>query len=375
MSNNHIVHLTSVHPPFDTRIFHKECGSLVNAGFNVTLIAPHSHAEIVNGINIIANPTAERRLKRMTKIAYNLYRMALEQEAAIYHFHDPELIPVGLLLLARRRKVVYDIHEDVPRSLFSHSRDYMPKYIKKPLSLLIECFENLAVRKFSALVTATNAICKRFQYLNKNLRVINNYPILNELIQTTSIPWIDRPISVAYIGAISIERGIKQMVETMEYLSKDLHVSLELAGAFSPIHIRDEISKLPGWKHVNELGFVNRNEVARILGQVKAGLVLFHPEPNHVESQPNKIFEYMSAGIPVIASDFPLWRELIKKNDCGILVDPLDTKAICEAIKYLFENPKEAEAMGKHGRSAVEKYYNWDIEKEKLLELYYRLVN
>ncbi len=375
MSNNHIVHLTSVHPPFDIRIFHKECFSLVNAGFNVTLIAPHSHAEIVNGINIIANPTAERRLKRMTKIAYNLYRMALEQEAAIYHFHDPELIPVGLLLLARGNKVVYDIHEDVPRSLFSPSRDYLPKYIKKPLSLLIECFENLAARKFSALVTATNAIYKRFQYLNKNLRVINNYPILNELIQTTSIPWIDRPISIAYIGAISIERGIKQMVETMEYLSKDLHVSLELAGTFSPIRIRDEVSKLSGWKHVNEHGFVNRNEVAQILGKVRVGLVLFHPEPNHVESQPNKIFEYMSASIPIVTSDFPLWRELIEKNRCGMFVDPFDSKAVAKAIEYLLKNPEEAEAMGKRGRSAVEKYYNWDTEKEKLLELYYKLIN
>jgi len=371
----HIVHLTTVHSPFDVRIFHKQCRSLAKAGYKVSLVAPCSRDETVDDVQIIGIKIAKNRFSRITDSMAQIYNKAMRLNADLYHFHDPELIPIGLILRARGKSVVYDIHEDVPRSLFATSRDYIPNSAKRPASWIIERFENYAARFLSGLIVATSTIGKRFHKLNPNTEVINNYPILHELIQTTSVPWFDRPFSVAYIGAISIERGIKQMVRAMEYLSEDLHASIELAGTFSPNRVRDEVSMLPGWKHVNELCFVNRNEVAQILGQVRAGLVLFHPEPNHIESQPNKIFEYMSAGIPVVASDFPLWRELIEKDGCGMLVDPLDSKAVADAIEYIFKNPKEAEAMGKRGRSAVEKYYNWDIEKEKLLEFYHMLDN
>ncbi len=92
--------------------------------------------------------------------------------------------------------------------------------------------------------------------------------------------------------------------------------------------------------------------------------------PNHVDAQPNKMFEYMSAGIPVIASDFPLWREIIEGCGCGICVDPLDPKKIAEAIDYLVDNPEIARRMGENGRKAVYDRYNWDVEEKKLLALY-----
>ncbi|MBD3768073.1 MAG: glycosyltransferase, partial [Gammaproteobacteria bacterium] len=100
------------------------------------------------------------------------------------------------------------------------------------------------------------------------------------------------------------------------------------------------------------------------------GLVTFLPAPNHIDAQPNKMFEYMSAGLPIITSIFPLWREIVEGNQCGLCVDPLDPQAIGEAIQYLIDNPVEAEQMGKNGRQAVEQKYNWTIEEQKLLDLY-----
>ncbi|MFA7567584.1 MAG: glycosyltransferase, partial [Alkalispirochaeta sp.] len=124
------------------------------------------------------------------------------------------------------------------------------------------------------------------------------------------------------------------------------------------------------WKHVDFHGWLDRLGVRAILEQSTAGLVTFHPLPNHTDAQPNKMFEYMAAGIPVIASNFPLWREIIEGNQCGICVDPLNPEEIAKAIDYLVTHPQEAAELGQNGRQAVEKKYNWHQEEVKLLQLY-----
>jgi len=368
-----IVHLTSVHSADDIRIFHKECRSLVQAGYNVILVAPHKSNEVVEGVQVVAVRKAERRLRRMTATVIQVYRKALKLRASIYHFHDPELIPIGLLLNACGRRVVYDIHEDTPRDLVA--REYLPPCAKMLVVWFIELLENLATRRLSGVVAATPAIGARFQALNPRTVVVNNYPIFGELAPRHPVNWEKRAQAVAYVGCIALERGVVEMVRAMEYVPQELGAALELAGAFSPPGHREFVQDKSGWRHVREHGVVSRVEVARLLSRVRAGLVLFHPEPNHVQSQPNKLFEYMSAGIPVIASDFPLWREIVEQANCGLLVDPLNPRAIARAIEYVLTHPGEAEAMGRRGRETAAKQYTWDSESEKLIRLYNQLLS
>jgi glycosyltransferase involved in cell wall biosynthesis len=165
------------------------------------------------------------------------------------------------------------------------------------------------------------------------------------------------------------------MVGALGLLPENRAAELRLAGTYSPESLRDAVIELPGWERVRELGFLDRRAVKQALNQVRAGLVLFYPEPNHVYAGPNKMFEYMAAGIPVIASDFPLWREIVEGAGCGRLVDPLDPRAIADAIEYLLSHPEEAEAMGRNGRRAVEERYNWKNEEKKLLALYKELLS
>jgi glycosyltransferase involved in cell wall biosynthesis len=106
----------------------------------------------------------------------------------------------------------------------------------------------------------------------------------------------------------------------------------------------------------------------------KAGIVTFHPLPNHIDAQPNKMFEYMSAGLPIITSNFPLWKEIVEGNSCGICVNPLDPEEIGKAIEYIISHSNEAEKMGQNGKKAVLEKYNWQVEEKKLFEVYEELL-
>ena len=368
MMKRRIVHLTSVHPALDIRIFHKECKSLSRAGYEVTLVAPHEADPLVDGVRIKAVPRPPGRRSRMTRTVLQLYREAVRLDAGVYHFHDPELIPVGLLLRAQGKKVIYDIHEDVPRDILS--KYYLPRWVRRPLAWLAERIENVASGRFSAVVPATPAIAARFATINGNTTLVQNFPTLGELSSQTRVAWGQRECSVAYVGGITEDRGIRQMVKAMSLLPVGLSATLKVVGTFSPTSLREEIRHEPGWNRVEELGFLDRMGVKAILESVRAGLVPFHPMANYVRAQPNKLFEYMSAGIPVIASDFPLWREIIQGARCGLLVDPLDVKAIAGAIEHILLYPQEAEAMGNRGREMAERQYNWGTEERRLLQLY-----
>ena len=140
-------------------------------------------------------------------------------------------------------------------------------------------------------------------------------------------------------------------------------------------NVEEEVKAYDGWQKVNELGFLNRDEVSKVYSQSKAGLVTLRPIVNYLDALPVKMFEYMAAGLPVISSDIKLWKEIIDDAECGICVNPLEPKEIAEAIDYIVTHPEEAEQMGKNGKKAVLEKYNWDVEKKKLFEIYNNLLS
>ena len=359
-----IAHLTSVHPRYDTRIFIKMCSSLARH-YNVFLVVSDGMGdEIRNNVNIVdVGLGGGGRLSRMTKTVKKVFKTAVELDAHIYHLHDPELLPIGLKLKKLGKKVIFDSHEDVPKQMLG--KPYLNALLRRLVGTLFGMYENYACAKYDAIIAATPYILDKFLEINANSVDINNFPLLNELANKSD--WSVKKDEVAYIGGIAKIRGISQVIRAMAYTED---ITLNLVGGFDEKNIRQAVSSYSGWKNVNELGFLSRLEVRDVLKYSKVGLVTFLPLPNHVDSQPNKMFEYMSSGLPIVASNFPLWRAIIEGNNCGLCVNPLNSKAIGEAIQYLIDNPVQAERMGKNGRKAVEDKYNWPMEEKKLLNLY-----
>ncbi len=364
-----VVHFTSAQPVFDFRMFHKECKSLVKAGCSVMLVAPHDRDEVVEGVRIKAVPKSKGRLARMTLTAWRAYREAVRLGGDLYLFPDPELIPAGLLLRLRAKKVVYDIRE--LGGLEFLTKDYLPVWARGFCGRLVRRLQAFALPRLSAALSATPSIVAQFPESAKHkLTVVQNFPSPAELSPRDRLPWDQRPNWAVYVGGITTFRGIREMLNAMSLLPESLGVSLRIAGAFAPRRLRDEVSQIPGWQRTEYMGILDRPDLWKLLGQARLGLLTLHPSPAHYEAWPAKLFEYMCAGVPVIASDFPLWREIVEGAGCGLLVDPLDPGAIAKAMEFVLTHPAEATAMGRHGREAVEHHYNWETEEKKLLKLY-----
>ncbi|MBS0576707.1 MAG: glycosyltransferase [Proteobacteria bacterium] len=363
-----VVHLSTVHARKDTRIFLKECRTLAEAGFDTSLVvADGGSDEVKDGVKIFGLPCARGRLGRMHGSVRRVLAKALELDADVYHLHDPELLQIALRLMRNGKRVIFDSHEDLPRQILG--KHWVPYPLRHSAAWLSERIEDYLAPRLSGVVAATPHIAERFRRLIGNTVNINNYPLLDELAPPAATAR-KRRMQVCYVGGITRIRGLKPVIEALPMLPG---VRLLLCGTFGESDFEKELRAMPGWQQVDYRGQVDRVAMQSILGESMAGLVTFLPFPNHTDAQPNKMFEYMSAELPVIASDFPLWRQIVGGAQAGVCVDPRSPDAIAAAIRRLAADPHEVERMGRAGREAVLERFNWPNEAAKLVKFYEKL--
>lgn len=372
-----VVHLTSVHPPFDNRIFHKQCRTLAESGYEVVLVAPADQSQVRDGVRIRAVPRAGNRFARMLLTTWRVFLAGLAEKGDIYHFHDPELIPVALLLRALGKRVVYDVHEDNVTSIMQ--KRYLPRIVRMVLAKVFGWFELVASRAFT-VVLAERYYSRRFpagvQILNYPRR--DFFEFGGSALERETIPEsVEQTTRLIYTGSVTIDRGAliyAKMVAEMP------NISITVVGQCSP-ELAAEMRRVAGdgasrLEIIGEGTFVPFSEIAAIYRSRKwtAGLAIFPETPHYVEKELTKFFEYMAAGIPILASNFPAWRQLIEGNGVGLCVDPEDMGSIRGAIEKLARDEGCVIKMGHNGRRAVAERFNWDVEGKKLLNLYDKLM-
>jgi len=387
----HVLHLSTVHRALDSRIFHREARSLADAGYRVTVMAQHPGPDMCQGIAILPMRTPHSRVDRLLVSPWVALWRTLRQWPDIVHFHDPELIPVGLILKLFGRKVVCDLHEDLPQQILN--KEWIPTRLRPILGRAINALEPLSVRAFNLVVVVPPAVVTRLQRHGvRHVIRIRNLPWPDEFLgpavaaspdpsrvtepgpeprgaPASLVPIRTEGATVVYGGGIARIRGAEQMIEAVHRCDPSLGVRLLMAGPCEAQYLR-RLQSQPGWATTDYLGRLPLDAVPALMAAGQLGLVLFHPVPNHLDAPPTKLFEYMAAGLPVVASNFSPYEPIISHERCGVLVDPLDITAITKAIEGLVRDPDEAIAMGRRGQAAVRATYSWESEARGLIAAY-----
>ncbi|WLR52859.1 glycosyltransferase family 4 protein [Bacillus tianshenii] len=360
--------LSSVHPIFDVRIFHKEVKSLLKNGYEVSYIIQHEKDENIDGVRVIALPRPKDRLNRITKLTWKCYRMAIKEDADVYHFHDPELIPIGILLRLKGKKVIYDIHENVAGQILN--KKWLP--FRKLVSFLYRMFE-LTVCHLFYIILAEDSYNKLYKNFHKKITV-KNFPDIN------LFPIPKKPFSkdyIVYLGSVSEVRGIFIILEALAILKeRNIHIQFKCIGNYTEEcfkKIEQQCERLGIQELVQFYGRLNAPDAYKIVEGAKLGLAVLKPIPNYMESYPTKIFEYMALKVPVITSNFPLYKKVINESRAGMTVEPNNVTEVASAIEQIVLNPQEAIQMGENGRNSVEEKYNWELESSKLIDLYKKI--
>lgn len=365
-----IVHLTTVHPADDVRIYKKEVLALQTAGLDVTLVAPDSDAEKALQAPYVPLMRRKGRLNRMVNGPLEAYRKVKNTGAEVVHCHDPELMPLALLFKLLGKKVIFDVHEDYAEQILT--KKYLPVYMRRPTAFFIQILERLCMPRFDLLITVVEPIRDKLIRYNKNTIIIRNYPKLSEFDKFFSETASESPQKkfAVYAGGLTEIRAAREMVKASEWAK----VPLVLVGKVQDKTLQPLFQNLKNNPQCRYFPHKPFSEVLELFKEALCGLVLFLDTPNNRNGMPNKLFEYMAAGLPVVASHFPVWRQIIEGNQCGLCVNPADPQAIAEAINYYADHPEVARQHGENGRRAVLEKYNWESEARILVEAYKKLL-
>lgn len=359
-----VCHISTVHPLHDIRILYKECFSLAEAGFDVSLVINAEKEEVINGVKVIPLKPSKNRVARVLFKPFSALSKALKTKSKIYHFHDPELIPLGIFLKILGKKVIFDSHENVTHQI--ENKTWLgPKFIRKIVAFFYRIIEKFGIWCFNSVISVTPEIV---QFLSPKKGVlVSNYPIISMIEEIEQAEKFEEN-TIIYAGGLTKIRGLLEICKAVSLT--DLPVKLLLYGAWESEAFKEECLKQDTEK-IEYLGKVPMEEIYYNMKKAHIGIATFLPEKNHLNCLPNKIFEYMTCGIPIIISNFDYWKNAY--GEYAFFVNPEDPKEIKKAIETFFNNKDKYQNIGEVGYQEIKQNYSWESEAKKLINLYHKL--
>ncbi len=362
------------------------CVSLANDGHEVHLVAPvdlRPERSATQGVELHPLPKRTSRLRRMSLNGLQAFRTVRQIQADINHFHDPEFIPFALLLRLLHYSVVYDVHEDVTVDVADKA--YLPAWARKFVARMVHALSQFSLPRFSGVVSAGDDITRALPTTIEKIETIHNYPDLARIRgvsksgrQCDSVDTTDEAANptpfVVYFGGIRANEIAMNTAKAIEIVNAQQPVRLVLGGR---VHDEDrfhELKSTSAWRFVDYVGQISFERMLSLCAESVASIVLYPNNENSQNVRSNRLFESMALGRPVVVPDFPNWRAFIQEAQCGILADPDNPAEIAKAIVALLANPGESQSMGHRGRHLVESRWNWSNEYQRLVSLYYRIL-
>lgn len=402
--------LTSNHSPLDARIFYKEAMSLFNNGFSVSIIAPISvdgyfkdtagneifradsklkyeyNNIMLHGFYIKKIPIPKLKFLHFMQVAASkLTAIGRNEEADVYHCHELPSLVAGVRIkkmmkaLGKKVHLVYDVHEYWP-GVYQQRYQWFPalgKLVKQYITIL----EKNLVKWCDFVISANQIERSHILLKNKSSRVVTLYncPILKLFKDTQATEKIPGRI-LCHEGTLTFDRGLKIMIDIIITLRNHYNkIKLLIVGDVygeERVWLKNKIEEHKLAKNIHITKWVPYEEVGKHVAKGDIGIILMRPTVNNMlAGPPNKLFNYMRYGLPVIAPDFPEMRRIIKENNCGLLVDPMNTKDVCKAVRYFFDNPDKIRQMGQKSKVAINKKYNWEIMEKHLLDVYKEMLS
>ena len=367
-SSPRIAVVTTVHRWGDPRIFERQVASYLEWGCEVHVFVPPSEPERQGwstSRSLHFHPLPERagRLGRALLSLGAWRAVAGEGDFDVVHFHDPELIPAMSFLAALRPRsyFLYDIHEELPLEV--ESKPYIHPLLRRPAAMLAEGLWGVARISFEGFAPATEAIA--LHWPAADTRVVHNYPksVYADADAGESVPDPDR---LLFIGGLAEVRGIREMLEAVRELRRTRPaLRVDLVGPVVDDTLAEPVRAAIEEGVCTHTPWLAPEQLVPFSRGAGIGLIPYLPVSNYLESLPTKMFEYMAMGIPVLASDFPLWRDLVRDAGCGRVVPPRPAE-LARAIGEMLASPEELARLGASGREAYRRGYRWETERASL---------
>lgn len=369
-----ICHFSSAVRDLDARSFYREAVPAATRGLEVSYIGPHGRSGLVNGVELLACAWRTPRALRFAATPL-LLRMLLREQANLYQFHNPELIPVGLVLkLVFGKRVIYDIWEDYPSMMMN--KTYLPRFLRSAARAIVVFAETMAAKFLDGLVTADPFTLRRLARVAGSRKLVFlNFPNMEYF---PSSPSEAARFDFVYRGGLSERAGIGLIIDAMKELvrrgRKPRVLLVGYADSDVSLAVVAEAIKKADLAGLIELrGRIPHEEMARTLSQARAGLCPLRPIPKFLLNIPVKVWEYWACGLPAIATNLPPIRPFFRDREYGVLVPPDDAHALAAACEWMMDHPSEARQMGLNGMRAVQERLNNVGQVNQLMRFYQQL--